>query len=379
MVLGKNMIPMFCQTAQRSGSRPVNGRRATTFIHRICWWRAFFFAPAVIAGLEQPGSLTSDWACCGPAVQLPVFDFCNLGPQRERAGGAGHWHSFGIATSASDWIVVGGPASVECLGATAIAGKTVVSHHLMSNRELEARVTSLERELADLYITVRALQVRINTAESQDQEFELIASTPSTQSGPIAAGQPKAKASARSAEAVPEGAARNQILKQIGLWIRRALEGNYRGLSGRELLPGGSRYHFIARSFSGEVFDTARVVSPWAVAERVVKYRGDTGDLVLVGLCRWEDRIVVVQWARLGLSSVQDGGGSAWDTCQWYRRWTCRSFRGFACSSVVVGRFRSRSRIPHCMFFCFKFRRGFENHIYPNYRSSKSFALWLCL
>ena len=183
---------------------------------------------------------------------------------------------------------------MECLAATAIAGKTVVSHHLMSNCELEARVTSLERELADLYITVRALQVRINTAESQDQEFELIASTPSTQSGSIAAGQPKAKASARSAEAGPEGAARNQILKQIGLWIRRALEGNHRGLSGRELLPGGSRYYFIARSFSGEVFDPARVVSPWAVAERVVKYRGDTGDLVFVGLCRWEDRIVVV-------------------------------------------------------------------------------------
>ena len=53
------------------------------------------------------------------------------------------------------------------------------------------------------------------------------------------------------------------------------------------------------------------VVSPWAVAERVVKYRGDTGDSVFVGLPRWEDRIVVAQWARLGLSSVQDGGGSA--------------------------------------------------------------------
>ena len=181
----------------------------------------------------------------------------------------------------------------------------------MSSGELEARVTSLERELAELHITVRALQDQINIAEGRNQEFELIPEVPSTYPGSRAAGHPKAKASARRSEPVPEGAARNQILKQIGLWIRRALAGNPRGLSGRELLPGGSRYYFIARAFSGEVFDPARVVSPWAVAERIVKYRGEAGDSVFVGLPRWEDRIVVAHWAGLNLSSEEDGGGSA--------------------------------------------------------------------
>ena len=155
-----------------------------------------------------------------------------------------------------------------------------------------------------IHITVRALQDRINIAGERNQEFELIPEVPSTYPGSRAAGHPKAKASAGRSEPVPEGAARNQILKQIGLWIRRALAGNRRGLSGREKIPQANQYYLVVKDFSGRVHDPPLFFRAWSSAKPYCQQSGQFGDSIFVGLPSQAEVRIAVRAAGLDLPAA---------------------------------------------------------------------------
>eukprot|EP00438_Fugacium_kawagutii_P029991 Skav217718 [mRNA] locus=scaffold2294:297396:304385:- [translate_table: standard] len=128
-----------------------------------------------------------------------------------------------------------------------------------SDSALAARVLALEQELAELRVTLSLLQHRLADLEG----FEVVESGYPAVSTP-AAPKAAAKPAARPAGSIPEGVERNTILDQTGDWLLRASEGDRSGSTGRDLLPGPSRYYLILRDFSGTY--CGFVLSPWSAA-----------------------------------------------------------------------------------------------------------------
>eukprot|EP00435_Cladocopium_sp_Y103_P020973 s3434_g5.t1 len=92
---------------------------------------------------------------------------------------------------------------------------------------------------------------------------------------------------------------REAICDRIGQFIARALQGQHRGVSGREQLPHSSRIWIVVRDFEGLIYTPVRVFRTWTSAKRLVKPNNiDPGDSVFIGLpSEREARRVVIQIA----------------------------------------------------------------------------------
>lgn len=163
---------------------------------------------------------------------------------------------------------------------------------------LAERVSELEEELALLRITVHSLENRLSEAEG----FELVAPENSNNR---ASGAAHSTAStgrgSRSRGLVPEGAEREVLLERIARWIEAARGGNRCGVSGRDQLPGCSRYFLVVRDYSGG--EILRVFSPWSEAERVVKQLGSFGRSLFIGLPRWADVEFICGFCNIDLTN----------------------------------------------------------------------------
>lgn len=171
----------------------------------------------------------------------------------------------------------------------------------MSDRALAEQIQSLSLELQALRVTVGGLERRLAAIE----DFEVVQDTSVTASGSgsTSAAVPKAKAKASArAPVLSDSEAREEVLGRIGRWIASALAGNRSDYSGREDLPGPSRYYLVARSVGGQPYNPVVVCSPWAAAEPLVKDRWGFGESVFVGLPRWDDAAVVARFAGLDVS-----------------------------------------------------------------------------
>ena len=178
----------------------------------------------------------------------------------------------------------------------------------MSSGSLAQRVVELERELASLRVTVRDLEDRLGSVE-RGSDFELLESPASSAEAPSSTAA-KGAGSGKGYSGTAEGADRDSILRRIGLWLRRALDGNRQGGSGRDLLGGPSRYYFVVRDFDGHTFNPARVISPWAAAGHLVKQGNSFGESIFVGLPGWSDIAIVARWCQVGVTfEPQDGRG----------------------------------------------------------------------
>lgn len=163
---------------------------------------------------------------------------------------------------------------------------------------MQARIELLEAQVAQLQLEVRRLRELVGVEED---EFEVIATVPTT---PVSAGaraSPQAspaQSSASSAYPLPgrgpsSNEARTRSLprterdtacREIGLWLLRNLAGDHRGTSGRDRLPQGSRLWLVARDFEGNTFNPPRVYTSFPQAKAITKRGSDLGASVLIGL-----------------------------------------------------------------------------------------------
>lgn len=128
---------------------------------------------------------------------------------------------------------------------------------------LQARVTGLEATVAQLTPEAAAAS-----------EFEVVG-TSSTSSVP--------EASVAEAAAELSGE-RIAIAHQIGAWIKRCLNSERRGLSGREELDLHSKFYIVVRGFDSVVHNPPLVFTSWSGAKTLTHIHGQPGDSIFVGV-----------------------------------------------------------------------------------------------
>lgn len=123
--------------------------------------------------------------------------------------------------------------------------------------------------------------------------------------------KPSTAAGVRS-HSPPLESEREAAAKAVGCFLRRALEGQRRGESGRDRIPQSSRYWLVIRGIDNQVFSPIRVFSKWASAKPLVKRGADCGESAFVGLPAMEDiKLAVAAGASLGKALRDDSSRTA--------------------------------------------------------------------
>ena len=194
---------------------------------------------------------------------------------------------------------------------------------------LELRVQHLEELVVELRRQVAALQARLGPASPRSSSFELVntasseglrgassaereqlqtSSRSGNHSEPLTAWNPRPLTSTAPAPSPPRphitAAERAAACREIGLFLRRCLEGEHRGASGRDRLRGlQSRYWLVVRDFAGFTHRPVTVCSSFADCARLCKQGGDCGESIFIGLPARQDIIAVCSAASFNLPS----------------------------------------------------------------------------
>ena len=172
-------------------------------------------------------------------------------------------------------------------------------------RRLTARLDRQQDDLASLAASFEELSVR--GEESRGSASDLGASTISTAHTEVVTStvsnsglgggrgpQPS------EAPAVLTWAAREEIARGVGAWIRRALDGDHRQNSGRDRLHLASRIYIVAKDYAGNTFDPVLVFSRLSQVREICQRGGDWADSVFVGLPSQREGQVASASAGLG-------------------------------------------------------------------------------
>ena len=79
-------------------------------------------------------------------------------------------------------------------------------------------------------------------------------------------------------------AEREELAREVGRFLRRSLEGDCRGGSGRDRIRASSRLYCIVRDIEGRVFDPIRVVGTYTEVKALCQRNGSFRDSIFVGL-----------------------------------------------------------------------------------------------
>ncbi|CAE7781763.1 unnamed protein product, partial [Symbiodinium necroappetens] len=153
-----------------------------------------------------------------------------------------------------------------------------------SARDFEA----LWAEVSSLRSEVLRLQARVAELEDLNQGFSLVDSSEaagvSGSIGPARGPSASAALPSTAALAPPSDRDRVGICKRVGEFLRRALDGGHRGVSGRDSLELASRHWVVIRDFQGRVHSPPLVFSRFSDCKALVKRGQDVGDSVFIGL-----------------------------------------------------------------------------------------------
>ena len=176
---------------------------------------------------------------------------------------------------------------------------------------LELRVTHLEELVLALRSRVAHLESLLSP-RARSASFEVVAQTPTPRSYPRASsperqatrtpvvvssgleiGPPAAPTASASASSQETGEQRAAACREIGLFLRRAVNVLHRGASGRDRLSQQSRLWLVVRDFEGTRRDPVVVCHKFSQCAQLCKRGSECGDSVFVGLPARRDVIAV--------------------------------------------------------------------------------------
>lgn len=93
---------------------------------------------------------------------------------------------------------------------------------------------------------------------------------------------------------LPTEAERLAIAEEVGRFLRRSLQGDYRGGSGRDRLRLQSRVYILVRDFSGRLYNPVEIYHRFVDLKPKVKSGDSAGDSIFIGLPTvWEAKAAV--------------------------------------------------------------------------------------
>ena len=93
----------------------------------------------------------------------------------------------------------------------------------------------------------------------------------------------------------PSEAERIRVAEELGAFIRRSLNGDHRGASGRDKIKLSNRLYILRRDIHGQTYNPPRLFQTFTALKPLVKNSaGQCGDAVFIGVpSQWEARIVI--------------------------------------------------------------------------------------
>lgn len=187
----------------------------------------------------------------------------------------------------------------------------------MSSQTGEPEVQELRRELRALVARVEFLERQLAASSSSSPvtvNYQINPpSAPYVESVGSGTGSGSTGGSAATQTPVPPKAGagyysdafRREVAEEIGGFLKRSLEGVFRGESGRQKLGIPSRYYILVRDFEGVVRNPVGVYHTLAAIKPLIEERGSVSKLsIFVGFPTiWEAKIAV---AVAGLSWPQN-------------------------------------------------------------------------
>lgn len=179
-------------------------------------------------------------------------------------------------------------------------------------KSLEEEVRRLRRAIAGLRAQDRLSgypesEGSFSFLESAGGGASVIASSPARSLGSVGARTASTTGLATAATVAPgplSWAQREDLAEGIGAWIRRSLNGEHRGTSGRDRNPLQSRLWIVARSIEGEDFNPPLIFKSWTAAKALVKRGPETGGSIFVGIPSEREAVRVVRSAGLDWSGT---------------------------------------------------------------------------
>ena len=174
-------------------------------------------------------------------------------------------------------------------------------------KSLEEEVRRLRRAIAGLRAQDRLSgypesEGSFSFLESAGGGASVIASSPARSLGSVEARTASASGLATAATVAPgplSWGQREDLAEGIGAWIRRSLNGEHRGTSGRDRNPLQSRLWIVARSIEGEDFNPPLIFKSWTAAKALVKRGPETGGSIFVGIPSEREAVRIVRSAGL--------------------------------------------------------------------------------
>lgn len=90
----------------------------------------------------------------------------------------------------------------------------------------------------------------------------------------------------------------------VGRWLRRCLNGEPRGPSGRDQTSQPSRYYLVCKGVDLTVYNPLRLFTSWAEAKPFCQLRGQPSDAIYVGLPTQEETRIAVREPGLELPAA---------------------------------------------------------------------------
>ena len=124
-------------------------------------------------------------------------------------------------------------------------------------RRLTARLDRQQDDLASLTASFEELSVRGEDSRIGGSDFggSTISTTHTEVVSTASNTLPVARPYPNPAPAVLTWAQREEIARELGVWLRRALEGEHRQASGRDRLPLASRYYLVVKDYVGTTYE----------------------------------------------------------------------------------------------------------------------------